>query len=78
MKDTIVGVRQWGDGSMRDVYADPVGQYILEADGAKVYGTWVEGETFGTDVGGAACQTIVAQGSARLAGRPPKPPDARS
>ena len=42
MSDQIIGVRQWCDGSIRDVYADREGQYIRSGTGGKVYGIWIE------------------------------------
>jgi len=40
--DRVIGRRLFTDGLERDVYEDAAGrQYVLDLDGAKVYGVWL-------------------------------------
>jgi hypothetical protein len=47
--NTIIGHRFFTDGSMRPVYRDDQGQYILDDAGCPVYGHWLLSEDDGPD-----------------------------
>lgn len=41
MEDLIIGRRLFTDGSTRTVFADDLGQYVLDDHNEKVYGVWI-------------------------------------
>jgi hypothetical protein len=61
MNDQIIGVREWCDGSIRDVYADRDGQYIRSGTGGKVYGSWIEAERARPELSDSATATLVGR-----------------
>jgi hypothetical protein len=44
MPDRIIGVRVFSDGTLRNVFEDARGQYVLTDDGHKVRGSWIVSE----------------------------------
>jgi hypothetical protein len=55
--DSVIGHRQFVDGSTRLVYADGRGQYVFDDDGNRVYGVYLVPEE-------AACDLPVIVGPA--------------
>jgi hypothetical protein len=48
--DQAIGYRLFVDGTRRPIYADDLGQYVLDNEGQRVYGVYLLQEEEGCDV----------------------------
>jgi hypothetical protein len=58
MPEKIVGVRQFSDGILRNVFEDARGQYVVNNLGHKVHGSWIDLEEDLRDLPRIAKETV--------------------